>query len=136
MANLSTIRAQALQSQGVALPTVANTYSAIQTFTGISETRTAVAASNIDLSTGTFFSKTISGATTFTVSNVPATGKATNFILELTNGGSSSVTWWSGVKWASGTAPTLTSAGVDVLGFYTFDGGTTWRGMFLAKDSK
>ena len=100
------------------------------------ETKVAIAASAIDLSLANYFTKTISGTTTFTVSNVPATGTTASFILELTNGGSATVNWWSGVKWAGGTAPTLTSAGVDILGFYSHDGGTTWRGLVLAKDSK
>jgi hypothetical protein len=95
-----------------------------------------MAANDVDLSLGNFFTKTISGATTLTLSNVPTTGQAITFILELTNGGSATVTWFSGVKWAGGTPPTLTSSGVDILGFYSHDGGTTWRGMMLAKDSK
>lgn len=98
------------------------------------ETKVAVGANNINLATGNFFTKTISGATTLTVSNVPSTGTTASFILELTNGGSATVTWWTGVKWAGGTAPTLTAAGVDILGFYTHDGGTTWNGLLLAKD--
>ncbi len=104
--------------------------------TGLDETHVAIPASNIDLNAGNYFSKNISGATTFTLSNVPASDTVTAFVLELTNGGSATVTWWSGVKWAGGTAPTLTSAGVDILGFYSRDGGTTYRGMLLAKDSK
>lgn len=100
------------------------------------EVKTAIAASNIDLSLGNYYSKTISGTTTFTVSNVPTTGTASAFVLELTNGGSATVNWWAGVKWAYGAAPVLTLSGVDVLAFYTFDGGTTWRGFLLAKDSK
>ena len=100
------------------------------------ETKVAMAANNVDLSTGNYFSKTISGATTLTVSNVPATGTAISFILDLTNGGSAAITWWTGVKWASGTAPTLTAAGRDVLGFFTHDGGTTWTGLVLGKDVK
>ena len=101
----------------------------------INETKVAIAASAIDLSSGNVFTKTISGATALTVSNVPATGTVASFILELTNPGAN-VTFWTGVKWAGGTAPTLTTAGTDVLGFYTHDGGTTWRGLVLAKDSK
>lgn len=100
------------------------------------ETKVAVAASAIDLATGNYFSKTISTTTTFTISNTPSTGTAASFILDLTNGGSSTVTWWTGVKWAGGTAPTLTSAGRDVLGFFTHDGGTTWTGLVLGKDVK
>lgn len=103
--------------------------------TGLKETRVAVSASDIDLSAGNYFTKTISGATTFTVSNVPASGTVAAFILELTNPGTA-VTWWSGVKWVGGTQPTWTGTGVDVLAFYTVDGGTTWRGFAVGKDSK
>jgi hypothetical protein len=97
------------------------------------ETRVAMGANNIDLQTGTVFTKTISTNTTLTVSNVPSSGTVGAFVLELTNGGASTVTWWSNVRWASGTAPTLTSSGTDLLGFYTADGGSNWRGLVLAK---
>ena len=104
-----------------------------KTITGLKETRSAIAASAIDMSAGNYFTKTISGATTFTISNTAATGSVNSFILDLTNGGSSTVTWWSGVKWAAATAPTLTASGRDVLGFFTQDGGTTWNGFVLGK---
>lgn len=100
------------------------------------EVKVAVAASNIDLSLGNVFTRTISGVTSLTVSNVPTTGTVISFILDLTNGGSAAITWWSGLKWAGGTAPTLTTAGRDVLGFFTHDGGTTWTGLVLGKDVK
>jgi hypothetical protein len=103
--------------------------------TGHRETRVAVAASDIDLATGNYFTKTISGATTFTVSNVPASGTVGAFILELTNP-ASNVTFWATIKWAGGTAPTPTTTGRDVFGFYTHDGGTTWNGFLIAKDIK
>lgn len=107
-----------------------------KTVTGLFETRATVSASAIDLATGNYFTKTISGTTSFTISNTPASGTAASFILDLTNGGSATVNWWSGVKWAAGTAPTLTTAGRDVLGFFTHDGGTTWTGLVLGKDVK
>lgn len=102
----------------------------------LQEKSVAIAASNLDMAAGNYFSRTISGTTTFTVSNVPTAGTAISLILDLTNGGSATVNWWSGVKWAAGTAPTLTSAGRDVLGFFTYDGGTTWTGLVLGKDVK
>jgi hypothetical protein len=111
-------------------------WSGAQTFTVARETRVAMGANDVNQASGNYFTKTISAITTFTVSSTPATGTASSFILELTNGGAFAITWWAGVKWASGTAPTLTAAGVDILGFYTHDGGTTWRGLLLAKDSK
>ena len=125
-----------LSSTGVLL-SAANTWAAVQTFgKAIRETKTALGANDIDQTLGNYFSKTISGITTLTVSNTPATGTASSFILELTNGGSATVNWWTGVKWANGVSPTLTAAGVDILGFYTYDGGTTWRGLVLSRDSR
>jgi hypothetical protein len=103
---------------------------------GLREARVAVAASDIGVNSGNWFTRTISGATTLTVSNVPASGTAASFILDLTNGGSAAITWWSGMRWAGGTAPTLTAAGRDVLGFYTHDGGTNWTGLLLGRDVK
>ena len=103
------------------------------TWTGIKEVQVAISASAIDLATGNYFTKTISTTTTFTVSNTASSGTVNSFILDLTNGGSATVNWWSGVKWAGGTAPTLTASGRDVLGFFTEDGGTTWNGFVLGK---
>jgi hypothetical protein len=107
-----------------------------KTITGIIETRVASSSNNLNLASANYFTHTVSGATTFTVSNVATTGSVNTLILDLTNGGSAAITWWSGVKWAAGTAPTLTSAGRDALGFFTHDGGTTWSGLVLAKDIK
>lgn len=103
---------------------------------GLREAKVAMAANDISLSAGNYFTKTISTATTLTVSNVPTTGTAASFILDLTNGGAGTITWWTGMKWAGGTAPTLTASGRDVLGFFTHDGGTTWTGLVLGKDVK
>lgn len=99
------------------------------------QARVAMAANDINLSLGNAFTKTITGATTLTVSNVPSAGITATFILDLTNGGVGAITWW-GVKWVGGTAPTLTSAGRDSLGFFTHDGGTTWSGVVIGKDIK
>lgn len=102
----------------------------------IIERREAISAADIDLSKGNYFSKTVSATTSFTVSNIPSSGAVASFILDLTNGGSATVTWWSGTKWISGIAPTLTVSGRDVLGFFTHDGGTTWSGFVIGKDVK
>jgi hypothetical protein len=136
--NIKTVGGTSLLGSGdiAVLGTGANTFTGIQTFVGIKETKTAIAASDINLALGGFFTRTISGVTTLTVSNIPVTGLTASFILDVTNGGSAAITWWFGVKWAGGTAPTLTSAGRDVLGFFTHDGGTTWTGLVLAKDVK
>ena len=96
---------------------------------------TTVSASAIDCSAGNYFTKTASGALTWTFTNVPSS-RAFSLLLELTNGGTGTQTWPAAVKWPGGTAPTLTASGVDVLGFITDDGGTTWRGVALMVDSK
>ena len=101
--------------------------------TGAKETRYALTSGTIDVTQGNYFSNTVSSTTTFSISNVAASNIVNSFILDLTNGGSATVNWWSGVKWAGGTAPTLTSSGRDVLGFFTEDGGTTWNGFVLGK---
>lgn len=86
-------------------------------------------ATTINLLNGNYFSATIGGATTWTFSNPLASPNACGFVLELTNAGAYAITWPAAVKWPSGTAPTLTAAGVDVLVFITDDGGTNWRGI-------
>lgn len=104
--------------------------------TALRETKVAMGANDIDLSLGNLFTKNISGATTLTVSNILTTGNANSFILELTNGGSSAITYPSGSKFAGGTAPTLTASGKDILGCYSHDGGTTLNWIVLGKDVK
>lgn len=108
----------------------------LTTSSAIVEKKVAVAASNIDLSLATVYSKTVTAPITFTVSNVPAVNSVAAFILDLTNGGSSVVTWWANVKWVSGVSPLLTASGRDVLGFFTYDNGATWNGFMLGKDMK
>ena len=94
-----------------------------------SETKVAMAANDADLSLGNVQTKTISGTTTLTFSNPPATGYCGSFTLLLTNGGSSAVTWPTSVVWPAATAPTLTASGVDLLVFTTIDAGTKWYGI-------
>lgn len=104
--------------------------------TGLRETAVAMPASEINLANGNLFSKTITAPTTFTLTGVLGAGNVNSFILELTNAGAFGITLFAGVKWAGGTLPTFTTSGVDIFGFYSRDGGTTWRGVVLSKDSK
>lgn len=114
-----------------------NVLQGLQTFAkGIFQKTMDLAAGAIDVAAASHFNKVVAANTSFTLSNVPAAGTIASFILDLTNGGAFTVTWWNNIKWAGGTAPTLTAAGRDVLGFYTNDGGATWTGMLLAKDVK
>ena len=102
----------------------------------------AIHEARVDLSTATeinvgqanYFIRTISTDTTFTVTGTPATGTVASFILDLTNGGSATITWVTGTVWSGGTAPTLTASGRDVLGFFTHNGGGTINGFVLGTD--
>ena len=86
---------------------------------------TAVAALDINCSLGNFFTKTIAANSTFTFSNAPST-RAFAFTLELTHT-SGTITWPTTVRWAGGTAPTLTTGRVHLFTFVTDDGGSNWR---------
>ena len=92
---------------------------------------------DIDVTAGNVVTATVDTSTnTFTFSDPSATGKACSFTLILTNGGSQTVNWPSSVDWAGGTAPTLTSSGVDILTFTTVDAGTIWYGFAAGTDMK
>lgn len=93
------------------------------------QTVVAIGALAINCSTGNYFTKTISANSTFTVSNVPAS-RAYAFTLELTHT-SGTVTWFSGVEWPGGIAPTLTTGKTHLFMFITDDGGTRWRASSL-----
>lgn len=113
----------------------ANAFNGVQAFVGITEVKTALAAADINLALGGVFTKTITGATTLTVSGIPAAGQNACALLELTNGGSAVITWPSGSKFPGGATPVLTAAGKDVLGLYVHDGATlNW--LVLGKDVK
>lgn len=99
------------------------------------EKSVTMTGNDIDLTKANYFTKTITGPTTLTISGIPAPGTAIMVCLTVINGGTN-VTWWSGVKWSNGTPPVLTVAGTDIFGFFTVDGGSTWRGLILAMDSR
>ena len=91
---------------------------------------TAMGANDVDCSAGNYFTKTITGATTFTFSNVPASVVYT-FTMEVTLNGSNAITWPAAVNWPGDTAPTITDGKTQLFIFVTDDGGTRWRGSSL-----
>jgi hypothetical protein len=70
--------------------------------------------------------------TTVTMPSGLTTGVGISFTLIATNAGAFTATF-TGVKWAAGTAPTLTSGAgkVDIFTFITVNGGTTWYGTVV-----
>ena len=91
----------------------------------------AMGANSVDCSLGNYFTKTITGATTFTFDNPPASGVAFGFTMEVTLNGSNAITWPGTVKWPVDTAPTITDGKTQMFIFVTDDGGTRWRGSSL-----
>jgi len=92
---------------------------------------------DINLTLGNNVVATVDTSTnTFTFSNPTADDELSGFTLFLTNGGSQTVVWPTTVDWAGGTAPTLTTSGIDILVFITTDGGAIWHGMVSSADSK
>ena len=109
----------------------------ISTFQGVdNEKRTtekinAVSGTAIDCSAGNYYTKTITGATAFTFTNVP-TSVAYFLTIEVTCNGSNAATWPASVKWPADTAPAITDGKTTLFMFVTDDGGTRWRGSSLA----
>ena len=91
-------------------------------------------ATTINLSSGNVVSATLTGNVTFTFSGATAS-TACSFGLYLTQDGTGNrtVTWPASVKWAGGTAATLSTAAnsVDILVFETINDGTTWYGSLV-----
>ena len=90
-------------------------------------------ALTLDLSSGNIFDVSVGASiTSMTFSNPPASGTAYGFTVKFTYSATSAytATWPASVKWAGGTAPTLTatSAKTDVFVFLTVDGGTNYYG--------
>ena len=93
---------------------------------------TTIDSQTLDLSTGTYFSFTSSGATTVSFTNPPASGVAVAFALEI-NGDGSVITWPASVKWHEATTPTVTAT-KELYTFITVDGGTTYYGKQAATE--
>ena len=107
---------------------------------GLAEGYTVLAGAtpSISLCSGGAFSLTLSGSTTISFADAPATGSA-GFSLKVTQdaGGSGfAVTWPASVKWPTGTAPVLTATAdkSDVFVFTTDDGGASFVGLVAGKD--
>lgn len=92
---------------------------------------------SFSLENGNVFQVLMTGNCTFTFNNPPADGKAGSFtvLLKQDGTGSRTATWPAAVKWAGGTAPTLTTTAnkTDILTFITRNAGTDWYGFVGGK---
>ena len=96
-------------------------------------------ALTLDLSNSTIFNVNLNASvTSLTISNAPATSnKATGFILILTADGTArTIAWPLSVKWANGSAPSITSTNgkKDVLTFFTADNGTSYNAFISGQN--
>ena len=89
----------------------------------------AVSALNIDCTLGNYFTKTISGNSTFTFSGTTSS-RVFSFTLEVINV-SGAITWPAAVKWPNNTAPTLSTGTTHLFLFVTDNNGSTWFGSSL-----
>lgn len=83
----------------------------------------------INCSSGNYYTATVSGTPTYTITGIPS-GRSYSFTMEVLHS-SGTITWFSGVEWAGGTAPTLTTGKTHLFMFVTDDQGARWRGSFL-----
>lgn len=102
--------------------------------TGRRDLGTVSGAVSLDLALSNDFTATVNANTTFTITNTPSTG-VVSFSLQLTGGGAYTITF-ANAKYPAATAPSLTSGGIDVITFITYDNGTNWRGSIAMKDSR
>ena len=111
-------------------PTIINS-----TLTGYTETVVAIgtvgASHTFTITTGTVQTATLTASTpcTFTM---PTATAGTSFILRLTQAATGMTTaTFTGVKWAGGTAPTITAtaSAVDIISFIAV--GSTWYGSAI-----
>lgn len=90
----------------------------------------------LNMNNGNVHTATIStDAVAISVTNAVASDEMQCGILYLTNGGSQTVTFTAG-DFEGGVAPTLTTSGIDKLGWSTIDGGTTIHWVPISLDSK
>jgi len=117
----------------------ANTFTGTNTFDGSfvvnSSYSTAVktiSGTSIDISTGNYFVKTVTAATTFTFDNPPVSGKAASFIVEIDLDTGGSIAWPATVKFNAGQTPSIEVGKTSLFMFVTDDAGATYRGACLA----
>lgn len=97
----------------------------------------------IDTNTGSVFTytphttplTTLNFIFTIPTADFVPTDTVITFILEINKGANTNiVSFPNNVKWSFGIAPTLTANGTDILGFYSYDRATTWRGSVIARN--
>jgi len=93
---------------------------------------------DLSLATYTVFEFTLTqNVTSITLSNIPAAGTMSSFMIVITGDGTArTVTWPASFKWPSGTAPSITSTlnKKDVFVFFSSDGGSSWQAFISGQN--
>jgi hypothetical protein len=102
---------------------------------------TVSGATTVDLRNSNWFKYTLTGNTTLTFSNAPASGNVftVQLLLIQGSGGSKTVSWGNTIYWAGGQVPpaTIAAAGnTDLWTLTTYDGGSTFIGTLTVKDAR
>ena len=96
------------------------------------QTVVSLGTTDINLSSGNYFTKAVSAASTFTFSNPPSSGTVQSFTVEIdVTGTNTTIDWPNEVEWNGNSAPTLTDTRTHLFMFVTRDGGSTYRGSAL-----
>jgi hypothetical protein len=86
----------------------------------------------LDLSLTNIYNLTLNLSTTLSFTNPPASGLAYTVTLHCKQDaiGSKTITWPASVRWPNNSAPVLSTGAnkIDILSFFTLDGGTTYVG--------
>jgi hypothetical protein len=122
---VGTTDTQTLSAKTLTNPTVTN-------YVETPYSATPTSTITLDLANGTVQIITLGGNVTITMPTATS-GKSFVMLLKQDGTGSRTVTW-STVKWAGGTAPTITSTAsrLDLLSF--FADGTNWYGVVVAQN--
>lgn len=103
------------------------------------ETYVSLSGTTVDFETGNVFRRVLAANETLTFSNLPASGTAYGFVIEIvqdSGGNAYNVTWPSNVRWPNGATPSLSTAAnaVDVFTLYSHDGGTNIYGFLAGRN--
>lgn len=137
--NISLINVAETRSASINMNNSAIKRAIYKVFTETFNQITAFTTTDIDLSIGNTFALHQGVDTSLSFINPSMTGLHSSFTLARLKDNSFStriITWPISVKWANGTAPTLTQSAdaIDSFFFRTIDGGITWFGYPAALD--
>lgn len=83
---------------------------------------------NVNFNNGETVIATITGNTTFTVSNLTS-GSVNTIYFILTNPGAGAITWPIGTQWDKGSLPVLYATGKTLIILETYNNGSSWIGV-------